>query len=222
MKESLVLCYRFLSKGNLSMNNDYGNVENFDRLSNFALLFIQRNSSFKLHKQPLSETIMDRIKWTSVEKRCMCRNRLHWWFPSKSCILNSVLNFYKWRTKSNFSVSSLSYCAIWQKFSCLCYGKNLPAGTSTIGFADDALVVCAADDVRILELRINESLWRGKRWLNSRGLKMAPKKTEALLARTGDPFSIQGSLSESIRSSGKQALSTWRCSWIVGLALANT
>ena len=27
-----------------------------------------------------------------------------------------------------------------------------PAGTSIVGFADDALVVCAADDVRILEL----------------------------------------------------------------------
>ena len=35
---------------------------------------------------------------------------------------------------------------------------DLPAGTSIIGFADDALVVCAADDVKILELRINDSL----------------------------------------------------------------
>ena len=34
---------------------------------------------------------------------------------------------------------------------------------------------------RILELRINESLWRAKRWLESRGLKIAPEKTEALL-----------------------------------------
>ena len=46
---------------------------------------------------------------------------------------------------------------------------------------DDALVVCAADDVGILELRINESLWRAKRWLDIRCLKMAPEKTEALL-----------------------------------------
>ena len=45
----------------------------------------------------------------------------------------------------------------------------------------DELVVCAADDVRILELRINESLWRAKRWLDSRGLKVDPEKTEALL-----------------------------------------
>ena len=37
---------------------------------------------------------------------------------------------------------------------------DLPAGTSIIGFADDALVLCAADDVGVLELRINESLWR--------------------------------------------------------------
>ena len=55
-----------------------------------------------------------------------------------------------------------------------------PAGTSIIGFLDDALV-CAADDVRILELRINESLWWAKRLLNGRCLKMAPEKTEALL-----------------------------------------
>ena len=58
---------------------------------------------------------------------------------------------------------------------------DLSAGTSIIGFADNALVVCAADDVRILELRINESLWRAKRWLDSRCLTIAPEKTEALL-----------------------------------------
>ena len=57
---------------------------------------------------------------------------------------------------------------------------DLPAGTSVISFADDALV-CAADDIRILELRINKSLWRAKRWLASSGLKMAPEKTEASL-----------------------------------------
>ena len=58
---------------------------------------------------------------------------------------------------------------------------DLPAGTSIIGFADDALVVCTAGDVKILELRINDSLWRAKRWLDSRCLKMAPEKNEALL-----------------------------------------
>ena len=58
---------------------------------------------------------------------------------------------------------------------------DLPDGTNIIGFADDALVVCAADDVRILELRINESLCRAKRWLDSRCLKMAPEMTEASL-----------------------------------------
>ena len=39
----------------------------------------------------------------------------------------------------------------------------LPAGTSIISFAGDALVVCTADDVKILDLRINDSLWRAKR-----------------------------------------------------------
>ena len=58
---------------------------------------------------------------------------------------------------------------------------DLPSGTSIIGFADDALVVCAADNVGILELRINDSLWWARRWLDSRSLKMAPEKTEALL-----------------------------------------
>ena len=58
---------------------------------------------------------------------------------------------------------------------------DLPARTSIIGLADDALVMCAADDVRILELRMNESLWRAKRWLDNKCLKMATEKTEALL-----------------------------------------
>ena len=58
---------------------------------------------------------------------------------------------------------------------------GLTAGTSIIGFADDALVVRAADDVKIPELRINDSLWRATRWLDNRCLKMAPEKTEALL-----------------------------------------
>ena len=58
---------------------------------------------------------------------------------------------------------------------------DLPAGTSIISFADHALVVCAANDVKILELRINDSMWLAKRWLKSRCLKMAPEKTESLL-----------------------------------------
>ena len=55
------------------------------------------------------------------------------------------------------------------------------AGTSVIGFADDALVECAAKDIGILELTIYESLWWTKRWLDSRSLEMTPKKTEALI-----------------------------------------
>ena len=57
---------------------------------------------------------------------------------------------------------------------------DLPATTSIIDFAGDALVVCAAD-FRILELRINKSLLRTKHWLNSSCLKMATEKTEVLL-----------------------------------------
>ena len=65
---------------------------------------------------------------------------------------------------------------------------DLPAGTSIIGCAEDALVVCAADDLEILELRINDSLWRAKRWLDSRCLKMALEKTEALLVTDSRSF----------------------------------
>ena len=60
-------------------------------------------------------------------------------------------------------------------------GGTSQTGRSIIGFADDALGVCATDDVRILEKRINESLWRAKRLLDSTCQKMAPDKTEALL-----------------------------------------
>ena len=58
---------------------------------------------------------------------------------------------------------------------------ELSVGTSIIGFVNYALVTWAAEDVGILELRINEILWQAKRWLDSRGLKMAPEKTDALL-----------------------------------------
>ena len=51
---------------------------------------------------------------------------------------------------------------------------DLPAGTSIIGFANDALFVCATDHVAVLKLRINESLWWAKHWLDSRSLKMPP------------------------------------------------
>ena len=40
MKESLVLGYRFLSKRNLLINTDYVPVENFDRLSDYALYYL--------------------------------------------------------------------------------------------------------------------------------------------------------------------------------------
>ena len=58
---------------------------------------------------------------------------------------------------------------------------DLLASMKIVGFADDALIVCAADDIRILELRINKSLWRVNGWLDARGLEMALEKSEALL-----------------------------------------
>ena len=58
---------------------------------------------------------------------------------------------------------------------------DLPAEKSIVSFEDDALVVCAADDIGILELSINESLRWAKRWLNSRCLEMASQKIKALM-----------------------------------------
>ena len=81
---------------------------------------------------------------------------------------------------------------------------DLPAGTSIIGFADDALVVCAADEVRILALRINECLWRAKLWLDKRFLKMAPEKTEALLVTDRRSFNNRRSFSGNMKLSEKK------------------
>ena len=49
-------------------------------------------------------------------------------------------------------------------------------------------MTCVAQDVRILELRINERLWWAKRCLNSRGFKITPEKTEALLVTDSRSF----------------------------------
>ena len=57
----------------------------------------------------------------------------------------------------------------------------LPVGRSIFGFTDNVLVVCAAEDVGNQGLRINQSLWRVNRWLDSRSLEMSLEKTEALL-----------------------------------------
>ena len=43
--------------------------------------------------------------------------------------------------------------------------------------------VCAAEEVRILELRIDESLWRAKRGMASRGLNMAHEKTDPMWSK---------------------------------------
>ena len=53
------------------------------------------------------------------------------------------------------------------------------------------IVMCAADDVRILKLRINEILWRAKRWIDSRCLKWPLKRPRLCWSRTGDPSNTQ-------------------------------
>ena len=63
---------------------------------------------------------------------------------------------------------------------------DLPAEIRIVGFAGDAFVVCAVEEVGILELRINGSLWRAERWLNFRSLEMDPEKAGALLLWNAD------------------------------------
>ena len=48
------------------------------------------------------------------------------------------------------------------------------------------------------------------------------KRLRYCWSQTGDPFSTRGLFSEKIRLSGKQESSTWRCTWIEGLASQNT
>lgn len=57
----------------------------------------------------------------------------------------------------------------------------LPPGCVIFGFADDALFLAWDDDERILEMRVNTGLFLIKRWMDSRGLRLALHKTEAVL-----------------------------------------
>jgi hypothetical protein len=58
--------------------------------------------------------------------------------------------------------------------------EDLPEGTSTVAYADDlALVVTAKDSTR-LEERTNRALESISWWMTSRGLTLAPEKSEAI------------------------------------------
>ena len=57
----------------------------------------------------------------------------------------------------------------------------LPDGCVIFGFADDALLLVWNDDERLLEMNTNTCLFLIKRWMDSRGLKLALHKTEAVL-----------------------------------------
>lgn len=58
---------------------------------------------------------------------------------------------------------------------------KLTRGARIIGFADDAILIVEAENEIQLELRMEENISRVKTWLESRELKMAVHKTEALL-----------------------------------------
>lgn len=58
---------------------------------------------------------------------------------------------------------------------------ELPDNTKIIGFADDAMVICASKNTKDLEVVVNDSLERVYRWLVKRKLTLAVDKTEAIL-----------------------------------------
>ena len=71
----------------------------------------------------------------------------------------------KWSLKEEWHVAPIKGNGWVHSFgtSCMTISCAWPiCWTSIIGFTDDALVVCATDDVRILELRINISYIRTK------------------------------------------------------------
>ena len=65
----------------------------------------------------------------------------------------------KWSLKDEMTCSAPQVSQVGPLFCNVMYDDflhiDLPAGTCGVGFADDVLVVCTADDVRILDLRVN-------------------------------------------------------------------
>lgn len=57
----------------------------------------------------------------------------------------------------------------------------LPRDSTVYGFADDALMMFWGQDIENLEIRINDGLNRAKFWTESRGLRLAASKTQAVL-----------------------------------------
>lgn len=59
--------------------------------------------------------------------------------------------------------------------------EELPQGCSLLGFADDTLVVVAAETVAGVEQRANQALEKISRRIGDLGLHIAAEKTEAVL-----------------------------------------
>ena len=115
---------------------------------------------------------------------------------------------YKWSLKEEMTCSAPQGSRVgplvWNVMYDDFLRMDLPAGTRIVGFADDALVVCVADDVKILEPRINDSLWRAKRWLDSRCLKITCLTKLQEIARA----------KEAIRKDGRRRLvEKWQTRW---------
>lgn len=60
----------------------------------------------------------------------------------------------------------------------------LPDGITLIGFADDIAMIATAENETQLENKANTALQRVAKWMESRMLDLAPKKTEAVLLTT--------------------------------------
>ena len=57
----------------------------------------------------------------------------------------------------------------------------LPRDTYLIGYADDTMVISHGINTELLETRLNEALYRVKKWMDKKQLQIAVEKTEAVL-----------------------------------------
>lgn len=61
---------------------------------------------------------------------------------------------------------------------------EMPVGISLIGFADDIAMTIVEKDEKILMNKANTGLQRISNWMESKLLKLAPQKTEAIILTT--------------------------------------
>lgn len=81
-------------------------------------------------------------------------------------------------------IGPLLWNVMYESFLLLKMSDNV----SIVGFADDAIVVDTTESAKLLEITVNDSLERTRKWMAASGLRIAVKKTETLLITDKIPF----------------------------------